>query len=266
MIVEVRPIPQDKWHGKKNKESFSRPIGIEVLYDLDLRRYATGLTEEETAKYSKLLGKDLTDNFNPEEPHPYWSSKQAIISLQNVTNLFNTDNPIDWVKVKNMKASKLVANSQEEYDAGKWPSAKFVIYDEAQEVSIKAVKLDLKDKCVSFLQKMTLEDKQNVTMILSNKSMRGKSENFVRVEIEELITKDPGEFLRIASMGKDQVAIRALVLEGLYKRDLTKENLAIKFMGETIGISVDDAVSNLLNNPDYNRVKVALLERASSKR
>ena len=49
MLVEVRPLPEKKWHGKKGKDSFAQPKTIEVLYDEKLGAYATGLTEEEAA-------------------------------------------------------------------------------------------------------------------------------------------------------------------------------------------------------------------------
>ena len=55
--VEIRPLPIKKWHGKEGKEDFSQPKVIEVLYDVEKACYATGLSEEETIKYSKEKGK-----------------------------------------------------------------------------------------------------------------------------------------------------------------------------------------------------------------
>src|SRR5690349_20055934 len=101
MKVEVRPIESKKWHGKKGKESFKQPMTIEVLYDPATGRLATGLTDEEAEKYSKLLGVDLSDNFNMLEPHPYWSTKAASIKLENHTVIYDTEKPLDYVKVKN---------------------------------------------------------------------------------------------------------------------------------------------------------------------
>ncbi len=159
MKVEVRPLPKQVWHGKKGKESFSLPKVIEVLYDEETGKYATGLTPEKATELGKKLGVDLSDTFNPNEPHPYWSTKPASIKLENHTQIFDTDRPADEVKVANMKASKLVANSMREFEEGKWSEATHVIFDEQEEVSLKASKIDLKNKAVGMLLKLSDEDK-----------------------------------------------------------------------------------------------------------
>lgn len=137
-LVTVQPIPEKRWHGKIGRESFAQPKTYEVLYDKNTGKYATGLTEEEAAKYSKLLGVDLSDKFDHENGHVYWSTKPAWIPLPNHPIVFNTAKPIEFVKVKNLKASDKVANSLKEYEEGKYPNATHYIVDEVEEVANKS--------------------------------------------------------------------------------------------------------------------------------
>lgn len=261
MLVEVRPIPIKKWHGKKNKESFAMPKVIEALYDKETGRLATGLTDEEAKHYGKLLGGvNLSSDFNVEVPHPFWGSKPGMIKLENSTMIFNTDRPADMVKIKLMKVNKYVANSQKELDEGKWSEATHVIYDEEENVDIKATKIAQADKCVLIKDKMAIDDKIAMIMLLSNKSVRGRSMNFIEVELKEVIDTRPEDFLKYYNMGKEEVYVRSTVLEAIHKNVLTKEGTGVFYMGDSIGIDVDAAVE-WFKNPQNQKIKVAIMER-----
>lgn len=263
MKVEVRPIESKKWHKKTGKESFAQPKVIEVLYDTNTGKYATGLTPEETKDYSVKLGLDLSDMFNPDVPHPYWSSKAAQIKLENHTMIFDTERPIDFIKVKNMKASKYVANSLKELEEGKFPHATHVIFDEEEEISAKASKIQIKNKANELALKMSSDEKINIVQILSSKSLRGRSNNFIDVEIDSIITEKPEEFIRYAQMDKQQVYTRAAILEAIHKNILTKEATHIYYMGELIGIDYEAAVDWFMN-PQNSKIKVSILEKLNN--
>lgn len=264
MLVEVRPLPSNKWHGKKGKESFTNAKDIEVLYDKETGKYATGLTDDEAKEWSKELGVDLSNTFNPNEAHPFWSTKAATIRLPNHTRIFDTDKPYERIMVKNMKASKFVANSMKEWEEGKWPDATHVIFDEAEEVEIKANKISLRNQAVLILDKMTANDKANIIQILSNKTVKGRSDDFINVEIDSIINEKPGEFLKYVKMGKEEVYIRASVLEGISKNILTKEAGSVYYMGELIGMDYEDAV-DWFKNPQNSKMKVSILEKLNIK-
>lgn len=260
MLVEVRPLPVKKWHGKKDKESFSRPKDIEVLYDHKTGKYATGLTPEEANDYGKRMGVDLSDIFNANDPHPYWSTKPASIRLPNHTVIFDTDKPVEFVKVKNMRASKFVANSMKEWEEGKWPEATHVIFDETEEVNLKASKGAMRDECVLIKVKMSDEDKANMVQILSKKSVKGRSTDFINVEIDAIIEENPIDFLKYAKMGREEVYIRAMVLECISKNVLTKEAGSIFYMGEMIAFDYEESI-RWFKDPQNNKMKVAIFEK-----
>lgn len=263
MLVEVRPLPTNKWHSKKGKESFARPKDIEVLYDHNTGKYATGLTVEEASKYGKELGIDLSDTFNPNEPHIYWSTKPATIRLPNHTIVFDTDKPAEFVKVKNLKASKFVANSMKEWEDGKWPEASHVIFDETEEVNMKATKVAQRTDAIIMTSKMSDEDKANMVQILSKKTVRGRSTDYINVEIDAIIQDNPAEFLKYAKMGREEVYTRAMVLECINRNILTKESGSIFYMGEQIAFDYEEAIQ-WFRNPQNSKMKVAIFEKLTN--
>lgn len=262
-LVEVRPLPTNKWHGKKNKESFARPKALEVLLDPMTGGYATGLSPEEEVEYSAKMGVSLDNRFIPGQPHIYWSTKAATIYLKNETMTFNPQIPSDYVKIKNMKASSKVANSLKEWEEGMWPDATHVIYDEAEEVGRKASKVEAIERATLLSAKMSLEDKANMVQLLSKRTVKGRSADFINVEVHSLIHADAEEFMRIAKMGKEEIAIRAALYEGLFKNILTKEGVAIYYMGEQIGADFEDALK-YFKHPDNQKIKVAILEKLNA--
>lgn len=59
---------------------------------------------------------------------------------------------LEFVKIKVLKASKFVANSLKDWENGLYPEATHVIYDESEEVGIKATKIQKKkESCKTFL-------------------------------------------------------------------------------------------------------------------
>jgi len=115
MQIIIKPIKREKWHGKSGKESFTRPSLLNALVDSEKMEYCTGLNyQDKTFKdldnpdvmiteaeyYSKLLKQDLSNRFNPNIPHPFWDSRTATVKLENNTMIFNTSNPLEFIKFK----------------------------------------------------------------------------------------------------------------------------------------------------------------------
>lgn len=264
MLVEVRPIPVKKWHEKTGAESFAQPFVFEVLYDSSTGNYATGLTPEEQKKYEAKMGVNLSNDFNANEPHPYWSTAPARIKLPNQTVIFNDEKPSEYVKIKNLKASKFCANSQKEYDEGEWPEALFVIHDESEEIELKATKIQRKNKCVAIAAKMSLEEQTNVIQIMSDKSLHGRSPNFVSVELDKQIEENPAEFIRLTKMDKAEVYVRATILEAIHRNILVKESAAIYYMGERLASDYEECVAWFLD-PQNSKMKVTIMEKLTAK-
>jgi len=268
MRVEVRPLPTKKWHGKEGKDSFTRPKVIEALYDDSLKAYATGLTEEEAREYGRKLGVDLGNHFDPEEPHPTWSTKQFSLKLDNNTVILDTKDLRQHVLVKLMKANKWVANSMKSWENGEWPFATHVIFDEEEEVEIKASRASRKALVYQKLAEMSDEEKKSLIWILSNKSLRGKSPNFIVVELDELINGDDSaetfeKLAKLIEIPKRDRFAKSTILEAIQRNILIKDGSSIVWMGDHIANSVDDAAA-WLSSPDNQTIKAKIIEQLNS--
>ena len=262
-LVEIRPIEKKKWHGKDGKESFTQPITIRVLYDHASGAYATGLTDEETEEYQAKLGVDLSKVFNAQKPHAYWDSNASRIKLPNYPIFLDPTIPLEFVRIKNLKASNMVANSMKDYNNGLCPEATHVIFDDAEDVEIKATRIQIKRKCYTLSQKMSTDQLVNILTIISEKMVRGRSRDFLDVQLDEIIEIDPELFLTYAKMDDKEVYIRASLLEALHRNILTKEGISIYYMGDKIANSFEDAVEYFID-PQNQKLKVSILEKLNS--
>ena len=262
-LVEIRPIEIKRWHGKTGKDSFAQPITIRVLYDHATGAYATGMTKKQTEEYSKKLGVDLNNTFNPQKAHPYWDSSASKIKLPNYPIFLDPNIPLEFVRIQNLKSSSLVANSMKDYTDNKYPEATHVIFDEAEEVEIKATRVQLKKQCYKLASKLSTDKMVNILTITSDKTVRGRSRDFLDVQLDELIENDAELFLRYAKMDAQQTYIRASLLEAIHKNILTKEGLSIYYMGDKIANSYEDAVEYFLD-PQNQKLKVSILEKLTA--
>jgi len=259
MKIEVRPIEKSTWHGKKGEESFSRPKTLQALVDGEKLEYATGLTKEEEEEYSKILKQDLSKQFNPEAPHPFWDSKMTRVKLENHTQFFSTENPLEYIKIKLMKASKYVANSVAEYEEGKFPEAHHVIHDQAAENEVKASKIQIKKKAIIESNKLSKTRQVQLVMVLAGKNLKNESTDFIEVEIDKLIEADARKVVEFVTKDKEYVAVQALILECLQKNVLKKVGHKILYHDSVLGVDVYDVV-DYLKDPKNQELKLRLLE------
>jgi hypothetical protein len=262
--VEVRPIESKRWHNKTGQESFTRPKKIQALVDGSTMRYATGLSDADIKELNKKgVSYDLSAHYNSEAPHPFWDSGMAIIKLENNTMFFDSDNALDFIKIRVMKASKYVANSMAEYDLGAWPEATHVIFDEAEQASVMASKVEQKNTAIIEGSKLSLDRKVQLILVLGGKNMKNQSGDFVAVELDKIISKDAGEFLRYLNMDKKQTASHALVLEALQKSVLRREGQRIFHMDSPLGID-EIEVAEYLSKEENQDIKMLILSKINN--
>lgn len=265
MKVQIKPVPTDKWHMKKDKESFSRPKIIQALVDPDTMRYATGLSIEEESKYGEILKVDLSSQFSLEQAHPFWDTKMGSVKLENRTMIFDTSNPLDFIKMRVCKASRFVANSWKEFEEGLFPEATHVIFDESEEIEEKASKIETKNQAIIKSAKASKSKKIQMILVLSAegdylkaKNLKGKSDNFIGVELDRLINKKPEEVIRFLEMDKEDLAGQALVLEALQRNVFDKVGHKIMYHDSVLGQDIHDVVL-YLNAPENQDFKIRIL-------
>ena len=101
LLVEIRPIEKNQWHGKKGAESITKAKTIEALYDNRSGGYATGLTEEEANELSnKAIEVPFTSDVGGmfarqfRDLYPWFSPANKKVSTVNdiITPRYNTSN------------------------------------------------------------------------------------------------------------------------------------------------------------------------------
>lgn len=259
--VEVRPIERERWHGYKGKDAFTRPITIEALVSITTGQFATGLSVEDEERLQKLVKYDLSASYMVGTPHPFWNTSAAQIKLSYKTNIFNIDNPLDEIKVKLMKASDLVANSQKEFEDGLFPEALFVIFDEQEELEIKASKAAVRRKVIIESSKLTTTRKAEIVQILSGVSVRNQSDEFVSLKLDDVIEeKGADKVLTLIKRDKSRTALHSLVLEAIYKNVLRKDGSSVYYMDDQLGYDVESAV-DYFADPKNQTLKAQILEQ-----
>lgn len=260
-IVEVRPIERERWHGLKGKDAITRPVTIEALLSSTTGKLATGLTPKDRERLEKETGYDLSPDYKAGQPHPFWSSPAAFVKLEHKTNIFDIENPLDEIKVKLMKASDLVANSQKEYDEGKFPLAQFVIYDEKEEVEVKASKAAIRRKVFIELDSLTASRKAELVQILLGIPSRNQSNNWLDLKLEEATEqKGPEIVLNMIQKDKARVSLHALVLEAIYKNILRKDGTAVYYMDDQLGFDVESTIDYLADKKNQ-ALKAQIIEK-----
>lgn len=259
--VEVKPIEKERWHGYKGKDTFTRPITIEALINLSTSQIATGLTPEDRERLEGKTGYDLSPDYMVGTPHKFWHSSAAQIKLAFKTNIFNVENPLDEIKVKLMKASDLVANSQKEYEDGYFPDAMFVIFDEEEELEIKASRAAVRRKVVIEAAKLTKTRKAEIVQILLGLSVREQSDDFVSLKLDDAIEEKGAErVLTLIKRNKARTSLHALVLEAIHKNVLRKDGPSVYYMDDQLGFDVESAV-DYFGDPKNQTLKAQILEQ-----
>lgn len=274
MIIEIRPIEKEKWHGKKGAESFQRPITIRALYDPATMGYATGLSykgvyniPENTEKlteaeyYSKLLKYDLSNVYDPDKAHPFWDGPLGSVKLENKTMLLDLSKPLNYVRYKILLSSKYVANSLQDVEKGLFPSATHYIFNEREDIEKKAVKTNMIKQAIIKSSSLTRTRKIEIINVLENANLKEQSDDFIEVNLARLIETKTKEVLRLMDLDKEDLALHSTILEALQKSVLRKEKGkdTILYFGEPIGTDIYDTIQ-FLKRDENQDVKLRILE------
>lgn len=258
--VEVRPIPMDKWHGKKGANSFTAAKTIEALYDAAVAGYATGLTEEEKIILEDLVGRKLDNKFTG-KAHEFWNSNAGYVKLPNHTFILYLNRPYDYIKYKVLKASPYCANALEDYTNGVAYEATHYIHNETDISSKEASKVLLRKQAYDKIGALSPQSLRDIILIMSETSARGRDDNFVIAEIGRLVDTRTQEFLDTIKLESDFLSARALVREGIIYGVLVQDShKGITFNGEPIGLNFEQAV-DYVRRPEHQQIRLMITNK-----
>ena len=240
-LVYVKPIVRKKWHGlnELGRSKFQDTSDVLMaLYDSRIGKMATGLDKDDEVRLGSALGADLSSSSE------YWNTFK--VKLKDQTMIFNTSIPLQELQVKLLQASKFVANSQREIDAGKWPQAKYVIYNETQELEKEANAVEFKAKAVELFNKLSSEKKEDLLKIYG-KFVENSSRDFVYTRLFEIVDNNPVEFMKTATLTPEEIKIRALIFDLERTGILRRKNAAYLYNDQQLGFDFDNTVDVLLD-------------------
>ncbi len=242
-LVYVKPIIKERWHGlhKIGRAKFQGTTDtIQAIFDTNIGRLATGLAADAEERLSKLLGLDLA----AVETNKYWANFK--VKLEDKTMIFDTKIPLQEIQIALMRASKYVANSQLDYDNGKWPHAKYVIYDEKQETEKKAKTAEVKAKANQLFSKLSHSKRLDLLKVFG-RTADSSSEEFSYAKLYEIVEEDPKRFIEVGSMKPDEIKTKALIYDLENKGILRTKGTAYLYNDQQIGFDYESTVDYLLN-------------------
>lgn len=258
--VEVKPIHKPVWFKNDAARAMIRPIKISCGPDVKTRRYSFPCSEEERKELENITGFDLSLEFKMNEVHPFFDSEQSRVTLSYGSNFFDTDNPIDIIKLYILKGSDLVANSMEEYEARKYPKAKFVITNTEEEENIKATKQALRRKAILEMSKLTTDKKVDILKILKGEDASKQSVDVIDFRLEQAIDSNPENFLKVLKRKPEDITVESLIISLINSRILLKEGTIVKYGDLIIGADMPSAVE-FLKSPKNQTLKLQLQEK-----
>ena len=139
--------------------------------------------------------------------------------------------------------------------------ARFVIFDEKEEIEIKATKAAIKRKVLVEAEKLTPSRKAEIIQILLGKSVRNQSNDFIDLQLDECIDQKGAEtVLNLMNRDKAKVSLHATILEAIHKGVLRKEGSAIYYMDDQLGFDLESTL-DYLSDKKNQALKAQILEK-----
>lgn len=194
--------------------------------------------------YEKRLGTGVDLSINSE----FWESFK--ISLEDHVNFFDMDNARKELEVFVLRHSSLVANSPNELHLK--PNARYVIYEESQEVEKKAKVAEIQMEAIGILSGLTPDYKRDLCRVLG-KDITNFTDGTVNSVLFEFITtapKGPTRFIEVVGKPKERVKVESLIKEALKVDALRNVGGAIRRIvdnkeGGEVGLDLEKAIDFL---------------------
>lgn len=256
-LVRIEPIKKNKCLGNNGDEYFTCPIIIKALKN-EMGKLETGLTEKEMAELQPHFHFTISDKYDPYDDKLIWNNEEGRFVLTAKTTILDLSKPLDRLRYGLAKASKYVANSQQELDEHIWPYAKFVIVDSDEQAEAQAKRNELKMKVMIAVEKMDLKQKRDFCMILGFNT-KGQSDVVVSNTVFNAIdTKGYKAAYDVIKQSKEYNTLNALIVEAIDRHVINKKGEVYFFMDEQIGVSMNSVI-DYLKEAKHNTTKAAII-------
>lgn len=264
--VELRPIPN-----KQNIRQFSPNIEfyggrktIGCFVNAKTHKYNTNLDEADL-EYLKEQGFpfDVNDNYIPGKPHSFWDSTTSKITLEpSVVILRPKLNPVDFVKFRYLQLSKYVYTSEAEMLEGSKPEATHYIYNEDEEIKVKASNIEQKNKLVKEVSSLSPQRQREIILIILNENTDNKDADYLAVKMDDIMRdKRYSEDLRnLLEYNKEEITLRALVRKAIQSNVLRRTKQGIYFFESNLGFD-EEKVREFLSEDANQEVLISIQDK-----
>jgi hypothetical protein len=153
-----------------------------------------------------------------------------------------------------LRADKRVANSQEEYDKGDFPYARYVIYDEEKAAVEKNKEFTVKRKATAEFNKLSLEQMVDILKLYPGYiNLSSVKSDVVESTLFELLEKDPAKFLNLVG---DKKLDMKVFLKDLVAAKVLRKNRTAYYYGEDILGHDEESAITFLEDPKHQSLKI----------
>lgn len=257
--IEIRPIPGRNGikEFSENLEYFSQAHILAPFVNPVSLKYDTGLSKEDVEHLKNSnFPYELDDNYQKGIAHTFWESSQVKVELKNnPVFLFPGKSLMDFVKWKYLLVNKYIYTSEEEMLSGTKPQATHYIYNESEEINLKALELEKKNSLVRKICELTLKRKRDIVLIIENENTDNKNDNYLTVKFEQIMSdKDKVKVLsQLLNSDAEEISLSAEIKSAIHKNVLRRTKKGIFYFETNLGFSEED-VKEFLSKDENQEV------------
>ena len=249
--IEIRPIEDRKGVREYSKEleMVASKHVIAPYLQGGSNMFATGLNDDDLEYLAEQkCPYDLNPIYQEGKPS-FWLSQMIKIELP-VTPLFLHPyrSILDFLKWKYLLVSSYVYKNKEEIKTGSKTGATHYIYNESEDIQIKAAEIESKQSLAIKLSKLTLEKKRNLILIIFNENTENKDDNYLSVRLDDAMqSKDTKEKLEYLLVEDDSlINLKALIKKAVGKNVIRRTKEGYFHFENNLGVLEEDVIKYLL--------------------
>ena len=237
MQVILRPITKDPWAGIYKYRGCNEDL---APYFTRTGRIYTGLTESDEQRLGEKLHLDLHSGSD------FWKTFYVRTSGKDV--FLNLEDPLDELKYLFLKNNKFVKNGISEFKA----TANFVLINQEAEAKEANAFGRIKRKAYAEMGKLSTQEMRQALRLFGFNAESLDAE-VVEQKLADIVEGNPQKFLDnwVNNTSKDT---EFLIKTAVAKNILRKNKTVYKYGTDTIGYTLEDAIS-YLDNPEHQDVK-----------
>lgn len=257
--IEIRPIPNRRGirEFSDNLEFFSQANIIAPFVNPQTMKYDTGLSEDDLEYLkSKKCPYNLDDNYTPNQPHEFWESNLVKTELLNTpTFLYPGKSILDFIKWKYLLVNKYIYKSETEMLSGSKPQATHYIYDESEEVEIKASRLEHHNKLIKDVTALSLDRKRKLLLLINDENTDNKNESYITVKFDEIINNHDKRMMLESLLAEDKniINLKAMIRKAVMQNVIRKTKQGYFYFETNLGFLEDDVVA-FLDKPENQEI------------